>query len=92
MADLAALKPKSKSSLADLVSVSPSADRGEKKSSPVLVALGTNEDNEGNIVHGVAVNGENDLGAYKLYRRRWFGLCESSSLLVCSGLLMRLVE
>lgn len=88
MADLA-LKPNSKSSLADLVSVSPSTNRvGEKKSSPVLVALGNNEENERNTVHGVTVNRENEQGGYKLYKRRWLGLCESSSLLASLAMLI----
>jgi hypothetical protein len=92
MADSTTLKSKSKSSLAELVSVPPSAERGEKKSSPVPVALGNNEENAGNTVHGVTVNKKDDLGGYKLYRRRWLVLCESVALLLCSVMFMRIVE
>jgi hypothetical protein len=84
MADSTALKSKSKSSLAELISVSTSAER-EKKPDPVLVALHMNEENNGNTVHGVTVNREDELGGYKLYRRRWLGLCESLALLNVLG-------
>jgi hypothetical protein len=85
MTDSTVLKSKSKSSLAELVSVSSSAER-EKKQNTVLVALQTNDErNSGNTVHGVTVNREDELGGYKLYRRRWLGLCESSCSLTLLG-------
>jgi hypothetical protein len=84
MTDSTTIKSKSKSSLAELISVSSSADR-EKKQNPVLVALPNNEENNGNTVHGVSVNREDELGGYKLYRRRWLGLGESLVLLFCFG-------